>query len=614
MRPAKPVVLAITASGLETARRAAAALEADLHMRRSAGTDACDAHFDDVGAHIRALFAARRGIVGVCASGILIRALAPVLGDKRSEPPVVSVAEDGSVVVPLLGGHRGANTLAGQLAEILAGTAAITTASDLSLGVALDDPPESCRLENPEDVKAAASALLGGRPATISGNADWLEPLTQHGNVATTETMTGPHDPLVIAVEGCVPLLYRRQSLALGVGCSRGCSGDELIALVGKTLADHGRSLFEVGQVVSVDIKSDEAAIHALGRHLGVPVRFYGPETLEAERDRLANPSAIVFAEVGCHGVAEGAALAAAGPSATLAITKQKSANATCAAADMLADGLPGQPRGRLAVVGIGPGRSDLRTPEASRLIAEADELVGYAPYIDLLAGAAAGKPRQDFPLGEEEARCRYALERAAEGRNVALVCSGDAGIYAMGALVMELLDRREDAGGVSSAARRVEVVNAPGISALQAASARAGALLGNDFCAISLSDLLTPRDAIIRRIEAAAESDFVIAFYNPVSKRRRTLLLEARQILLRWRPPETPVLLASNLGRDGEMLTHRTLDTLSVDDVDMLTVVLVGASTSRRFATGDSSAGASGQLLYTPRGYAAKNRQVQAQ
>ncbi|HHL21389.1 MAG TPA: precorrin-3B C(17)-methyltransferase, partial [Aliiroseovarius sp.] len=203
------------------------------------------------------------------------------------------------------------------------------------------------------------------------------------------------------------------------------------------------------------------------------------------------------------------------------------------------------------------------------------------------------------FALGQEEARCRHALERAGEGRRVALISSGDAGIYAMGALVFELLDRAPDQGGVSDAARRAQVISAPGISALQAAAARAGAPLGHDFCAISLSDLLTPRADIIRRIRAAAEGDFVIAFYNPVSRKRRTLLATARDMLLDHRPPDTPVLLASNLGRPQENLRYRRLDALDVEEVDMLTVVLVGSSNSRLAQLGE------GPRMYTPRGYA---------
>jgi cobalt-precorrin 5A hydrolase/precorrin-3B C17-methyltransferase len=192
-------------------------------------------------------------------------------------------------------------------------------------------------------------------------------------------------------------------------------------------------------------------------------------------------------------------------------------------------------------------------------------------------------------------------LEQAGKGKNVALICSGDAGIYAMGALVFELLDRNENEMGVSDAAKRIEVQCAPGVSALQGAAARAGAPLGHDFCTISLSDLLTPREDIIRRLHAAAEGDFVIAFYNPVSKTRRTLLAEAREILLKYRPDDTPVMLASSLGRPEEEVRYRRLDELEVDEVDMLTVVLIGSSNSRLANLGE------GPRMFTPRGYARK-------
>lgn len=232
-------------------------------------------------------------------------------------------------------------------------------------------------------------------------------------------------------------------------------------------------------------------------------------------------------------------------------------------------------------------------------MVLGADELVGYDLYIDLLGAVAAHIPRRDFKLGEEEARCRYALEEAATGKDVAVICSGDAGIYAMGALVYELLDRSEDQGGVSDAARRVSIVSAPGISALQAAAARSGAILGHDFCAISLSDLLTPWGQIEKRIHAAGAGDFVVAFYNPVSQRRRTQLATARDILIGYRDGDVPVILASNLGRPDEQILYRTLATLDIDEVDMLTTVMVGASSSRQLDLGRGAA------VYTPRGYA---------
>lgn len=587
-----PVVFWFTPSAEDTARRAAKALGGEAMTPSSYG----------VADTLRSFFAARRPIIGVCASGILMRAIAPMMGDKWSEPPVIALSEDGAFAVPLLGGHHGANEIAQRLAGLFGGAAALTTAGEARLGLALDNPPAGWVLENPHDAKSAMAALLAGARCTLTTEADWLSPLAP-----TVTTAPGDDGAIVLTVEGAAPLRYWRRTLSLGLGCARGCDPAEMATLVMDTLATHKRSLFEVARISSIDLKSDEAAIHALAKRIEIIPEFYRASTLEAAHDRLATPSEVVFAEVGCHGVAEGAALTAAGEDAVLLINKQKTANATCAVAEIASPAIPGAPRGCLSVVGIGPGAADWRTPEASRLIAEAEELVGYGLYIDLLGPLANGKPRKDFPLGGEEDRCRYALEAAGSGRNIALICSGDAGIYAMGALVMELMARDAPNGGVSDAAKRVEIINAPGVSALQAASARAGAILGHDFCTISLSDLLTPREDIIKRLHAAAEGDFVIAFYNPVSKRRRTLLDEARRILLEHRPADTPVLLASNLGRPTETLTRRTLATLETDEVDMLTVVLIGSSNSAAFQTGDGAAGADGWRIYTPRGYAKK-------
>lgn len=585
----KPVVLALNASGEATARRLVGALGAELHGREGRVAQA-DAFFPNALDHVRDLFAAGVPVVGVCASGILIRAVAPLLSDKRAEPPVLSVSDDGAVVVPLLGGHRGANRLAKQIAAAMGAVAAVTTAGDVAMGVALDEPPLGYRLANPQDAKGAMAALLSGAGVSVVG--ENIFGIEDAGGAVELVVSEAPED----ASEE--RLVYHPQRHVLGLGCARNADPEEMWALVSDVLDKAGIAPGAVGCVASIDLKADEPAMNEVARRLGVPLRLFTAAELEAQE--VPNPSDVVFAEVGCHGVSEGAALACGG---ALVVKKVKTANCTCAlgrAEEPITD-LPGRARGRLSVVGIGPGQAAWRTPEVSKLIAEAEELVGYGLYIDLLGPLAAGKARSDFPLGGEEARCRYALERAAEGCNVALVCSGDAGIYAMGALVFELLDRGPDEHGVSDAAHRVEVICSPGVSALQGAAARAGAPLGHDFCTISLSDLLTPRDDILRRLKAAAEGDFVIAFYNPVSKTRRTLLAEARDILLQHRSADTPVMLASSLGRPEEHVRYRRLDQLQVDEVDMLTVVLVGSSNSRLAHMGE------GPRMFTPRGYARK-------
>ncbi|MFQ3355547.1 MAG: cobalt-precorrin 5A hydrolase/precorrin-3B C17-methyltransferase [Paracoccaceae bacterium] len=595
-----PVVICLNRAGQETAKKIAISLSARLHGRIGR-VEFADEFFDDALVHVRTLFASRVPIIGVCASGILIRSVAPMLQNKLVEPPLISVSDDGLTVVPLLGGHRGANRLANQVAEFLGARAAITTSGEVSLGLSLDEPPAGWALSKESDVKLAMANLLSGGGVKITGeeaeNASWLSALPIGDELeilCTTKKTSSENNPQVI---------FYPKKFSLGVGCSRNCPPVELSNLVHKLLDMHDVNPNAIHSINTLDLKADEVAVLNLSRELTIPVQLFNSDELELETSRLANPSEVVFAEVGCHGVSEAAALAQVGKGGRLFAPKIKSANATCALAvsSFPMEGLNGRKRGRLSLVGIGPGKADWRTPEASILVGEADELIGYGLYLDLLGPIAAGKKRTDFPLGQEEERCRYALERAGEGANVALICSGDAGIYAMGALVYELLDRESERSGVSSSAKKIEVVSAPGVSALQAAAARCGAPLGNDFCAISLSDLLTPREDIIKRLEAASVGDFVVALYNPVSKRRKTLFDLARQIFLKNRPPETPVLIASSLGRRDETLKFRNLSDISSSEIDMLTVVIIGSSQSKLFEMGGEN------KIYTPRGYARK-------
>ena len=594
----EPAIVILSPSAFPVARLVQTAVGGGIHgASKRCSADDCDALFPDAGAHLRTLFADRVPIIAVMASGALIRLLAPALADKMQEPPVLAVADDGSAVVPLLGGHHGANDLARIIAQACDGHAAITTAGDVRFGIALDEPPEGYRLENPEAAKGVMARLLAGESARITP-----------GHACFDGVPADPRAELALTVSDIArapmdgELLYRPRHLVLGIGCERGADPDHVIELARKTLADAGLAEAAVGLVASLDLKADESAVHAVAAHFGVPARFFDAARLEQEASRLANPSEVVFAEVGCHGVAEGAALAAAGEKGELVVEKHKTAKATAAVArapeTVTAAILPGRKRGQLFVVGIGPGSEAWRSPEVTNMIGASTDLVGYSLYLDLLGPLAEGKSRRDFPLGKEEDRVRHAMELAGEGRDVALVCSGDAGIYAMATLVFELLD----SGSLSDAARRIGIVVSPGISALQAAAARAGAPLGHDFCTISLSDLLTPWEHIQRRVKAAAEADFVIAFYNPVSMKRRTQLAHARDVLLAHRPADTPVVLATNLGRDGETVRIVPLGQLNVDDVDMLTVVIVGSSESRVVATGDGR-----QWVYTPRGYSGK-------
>ncbi|HEY4280700.1 MAG TPA: precorrin-2 C(20)-methyltransferase [Conexibacter sp.] len=249
---------------------------------------------------------------------------------------------------------------------------------------------------------------------------------------------------------------------------------------------------------------------------------------------------------------------------------------------------------GSVAVVGLGPAGPQWLTPEARAELAAAEHLVGYKTYVDRVPGRV-GQHRHATDNRVEAERARHALELAAAGRRVAVVSSGDPGIFAMAAAVMEQLEE----GGAAFAGVDVRVV--PGLSAMQAAASRVGAPLGHDFAVLSLSDVLKPWDVIERRLDAIGVADLALAVYNPRSRTRPTQLDDARAILLRHRAPQTPVVLARAIGAPQEAVTITTLADFDADAVDMRTLLLVGSSMTRVFGDGN---GTGPQRVYTPRSY----------
>ncbi|AIB14189.1 precorrin-3B C17-methyltransferase (plasmid) [Azospirillum argentinense] len=248
---------------------------------------------------------------------------------------------------------------------------------------------------------------------------------------------------------------------------------------------------------------------------------------------------------------------------------------------------------GWLKVVGLGPGTEDWLTPEARRDLAEATDLIGYFPYVDRVPPGPQVRHASDNRV--ELDRARHALELAAEGRRVAVVSGGDPGIFAMAAAVFEALDDP----AAPAAWHRVQLSVDPGISAMQAAAARAGAPLGHDFCAISLSDNLKPWEVVLKRLHLAAEADFVIALYNPISRARPWQLGAAFDALRDLRSAETPVILAQAVGRPDEALTITTLGAVDAAQADMRTCVIIGASHTRLVPREGAQ-----PWVYTPRSY----------
>ena len=240
---------------------------------------------------------------------------------------------------------------------------------------------------------------------------------------------------------------------------------------------------------------------------------------------------------------------------------------------------------GKIYVVGIGPGKKENMTFRAYEAMENSDIIVGYKTYVDLVKEYYPGKEMKSSAMTKEVDRCTEVLELARQGKTVSLISSGDAGVYGMAGIMLEIAD--ED--------MEVEVI--PGITATNAAAAIAGAPIMHDYATISLSDLLTDWELIKKRLELAAQGDFVVSIYNPKSRGRVTQIEEAREIMMKYKPKSTPVAIVRNAGREDERYIVTTLDKMLNHEIDMLTIVLIGNSNT--FVK-------NGKII-TPRGYEGK-------
>jgi cobalt-precorrin 5A hydrolase / precorrin-3B C17-methyltransferase len=588
---------------LPLARRIKTALpEAVLYGTAKRTTDV-DIPFANFGDTLRALFTDGTPIVGICAAGILIRTLAPLLSNKWNEPPVLAVAEDGSAVVPLLGGLHGVNGLARRIADVLHVAPAVTTTGDLRFRTALLSPPVGYHLANPEHAKTFIADLLAGASVRLEGTARWLQesnlPIATDGPLAikVTERLETPvrdclvYHPATIAIGMC-----RHTGLQATGGTSPHGNGQDALRHVHHLLGQVDIALASVSAIFGLDAEATDPVIQAVAQSLHVPTRFFTPDEIALGLQRHASAAVAALPT----GTASAIALAAVGdeghlipmPASPHAIPYDFAIGVALRPLDPHA---VGRGRGWLAIVGTGPGGTQWMSPEVRDVLQMATDWVGYTTYLDLAEPLRHGQHRHEFDNREELERACMALDLAAEGRAVALVSSGDPGIYAMAAAVFEVLERED-----RPAWHHIEIQVCPGISAMQAAAAQVGAPLGHDFCVISLSDILKPWTVIEQRIAAAVQADFVLVFYNPVSRQRTWQLQKAKEIVLQWRSPDTPVVIARNLGRPGQEVTIKPLEQLTAADADMRTILLVGSQQTRTIQRSDGKS-----WVYTPRRYA---------
>ncbi|OZY33430.1 precorrin-3B C(17)-methyltransferase [Pseudomonas lundensis] len=554
-RPAAAIVILGTGS-LATARRIQQMYPASLIYGLAERVAGADRVYTDFGDNLRQLYAQDTPIIALCAAGIVIRTLAPLLMEKGAEPPVLAVAEDASAVVPLLGGLSGVNDLAREIAAGLGIAPAITTSGELRFGTCLLNPPSGYVLGDVELGKRFVSDLLAGEPVRIEGHAPWL---------ACAQLPERPDARLAIRVssDARAPtadalLIYPRNVL---VKLTTAVTAQ----VIREVLLEANLAWQSVACVVAAETMMADAQLRDVASELGVPLRFIGSD------EDLA-PHSLTWREP------EGAVALGVAP------------------APVVIEHL-GRARGRLAVIGLGPGAAELMVPAVKAELARANDVLGYETYVRM-----AGPFRDDQVMHctdnrEEMQRARHAFELAAQGRSVVVVSSGDPGVFAMAAAVLEALHASSDPRWHS-----VDLEILPGVSASLATAAQAGAPLGHDFCVMSLSDNLKPWNIIEKRLDLAAEADLALAFYNPISRSRPWQLGVALEIVARHRTAQTPVVLGRDIGRPGQTLRVTTLGALTPDQVDMRTMVIIGSSTTCTFPRVDGR-----EWVYTPRWYGQK-------
>ncbi|QQZ42756.1 precorrin-3B C(17)-methyltransferase [Pseudomonas sp. SK3(2021)] len=572
MARSAPAIVILGQGSLATARKLQQLYPDALIHGLAERVEGADRPYQEFGATLRQLYQQDTPIIALCAAGIVIRTLAPLLLEKGAEPPVLAVAEDGSAVVPLLGGLGGVNVMAREIAAGLGVAAAITTSGELRFGTCLLNPPSGYALGDLELGKRFVSDLLGGESVRIEGAAPWLAearlPQDQQARL-TIRVGSAEREPAANEL-----LIYPR-SVLIALTCR-----SELARDSGAELTNHLRAALHTAKIavqsvaclLAADTEMASPILRAAAAELGVPLRFAPAASSVAELAQQAVPQLLPPL-----GMGEDIAIAVA--------------------SQPLDPQQIGRPRGRLAVIGLGPGAAELMVPAVKAELARANDILGYETYVRMAGPFRADQVMHCTDNREEMQRARHAFELAAQGRSVVVVSSGDPGVFAMAAAVLEALHESSEPGW-----HQVELEILPGVSASLATAAQAGAPLGHDFCVLSLSDNLKPWAIIEKRLDLASQADLALAFYNPISRSRPWQLGRALEIVRQHRTADTPVVLGRDIGRPGQTLRVITLGELTPEQVDMRTMVLVGSSTTCVFPKAEG-----GEWVYTPRWYGEK-------
>ena len=555
--------------------------------------------------HLTSVWQENKAFVFCLAAGAVVRLIAPLLKHKAKDPAVVVVDLEGNYVISLCSGHQGkADLLTQIIASQIGAVPVITGASGGSSLPAIDTMGFTygwrkgegnwtevmvavAKQETVQVIQEAGSTLWqSGLPAAHPFYFGFTEIKTEIKPQA--RIWISPTKRKIAPKTDLPKVQWHPRVLWVGIGCERGTSGELITTAIEETCKNYHLATEAIAGIASIDLKADEAGIIEVCQQRNWAFKTYNAQQLDSVD--VPSPSQVVRQEVGTASVAEAAAVLAGNKLlVSKQIFKSDSQPGAVTVAIAQADTEYLGRTGKLYLVGIGPGNLDQITPAAKTAITEADVVIGYSLYIDLIESLKrSGQIIESSPITKEQYRAKRAIELARWGLTVAVVSSGDCGIYGMAGLVLEELQ----VSGWDGKTPQVRVF--PGISALQSAASRVGAPLMHDFCAISLSDLLTPWEVIKKRLAAAASGDFITALYNPRSKTRTQQIVTAQEIFARHRSPDTPVAIVHGAYRDDERVILTTIDKMLEQPIDMLTTVIIGNATTRNFA----------DWMITPRGY----------
>jgi cobalt-precorrin 5A hydrolase / precorrin-3B C17-methyltransferase len=642
-------LVATTPTGAQRLHPLCQSSRATLWVPESLNVEQAQVYTGSLKSHIASLWHNHRAFIFCLATGAVVRLIAPLLEDKSRDPAIVVVDEQGQFVISLCSGHQGK---ADQLARVVAhqlGATPVLTGASAGLGLPAVDmlgfpfgwqrgegdwtsvSAAVARSEPVEVIQEAGSTLWQNHlpkehpfhfgvpeyPAPESEIVDSKEqpnnlksdpPLLREGNQNPKSTKAriwiSPIQRQFLPESDLSQVQWHPRVLWVGIGCERGTSRQLIETAIKQACQRNHLAESAIAGIATIDIKVDEVGLVELCRERNWPLQTFPAEMLRSVN--VPNPSTVVDREVGTPSVAEAAALLVGQASCLSFDVSSQDAYITKLLVAKQIFKLEGQPgavtvaiaqserdytgrTGQLLLIGTGPGQLEQMTPAAQSAISLADAVIGYSLYIDLISPLLRpGQIVEALPITQERQRAERAIELAQWGLTVAVVSSGDCGIYGMAGLVLEELRAK----GWDGKTPGVQVF--PGITALQAAASRVGAPLMHDFCAISLSDLLTPWEVIEKRLVAAAQADFVTALYNPRSRTRTEQIATARAIFLKYRDPMTPVAIVRSAYRQDEEIALTTLEQLLETPIDMLTTVLIGNQSTRTHE----------DWMITPRGY----------